>query len=107
MSQNVLLIGASKGIGYAAAKMLAERGHCVIGSSRREIDIAEFETVALDVGDENTIRAGVQQALAKMGHIDVLINNAGYDLYGAAEETSFDELASQMDTNFFGSVRVI
>ena len=63
--------------------------------------------VALDVRSEESVRACVEQVVAKAGRLDVLVNNAGYSLTGAAEETSVDEARAQLETNFFGVVRMV
>jgi NAD(P)-dependent dehydrogenase (short-subunit alcohol dehydrogenase family) len=62
--------------------------------------------VVMDVTSEEQINAGVQQAQDRFGHIDVLVNNAGYGTIGAIEEFSLDEIRAQMETNFFGAVAV-
>jgi short-subunit dehydrogenase len=63
--------------------------------------------LALDVRSDESVRVCVQAALSRSGRIDVLVNNAGYALTGAAEETSVAEAQAQFDTNFFGVVRMI
>jgi NAD(P)-dependent dehydrogenase (short-subunit alcohol dehydrogenase family) len=106
-----LITGASTGFGRTLARELVARGEAVCGTVRREAQIAELEAdgiaaVLLDVDDEARVTPAVAEALAKLGGIDVLVNNAGYGLMGAIE--AFDEAAIRqvMETNFFGALRV-
>src|SRR5256886_13513568 len=109
MSQTILVTGASSGIGQATARLLAERGFTVFGTARkRESAQSQGVTmVALDVRSDDSVRACVEQVVAKAGRLDVLVNNAGYTVTGAAEETSIDEAKAQLETNFFGAVRMV
>jgi short-subunit dehydrogenase len=105
---NILITGASSGIGRSIAHDLSQRGHRVFGTSRRPDDSPNgIEMVPLEVTDDASVAHCVAHVLQRAGAIDVLINNAGYHLYGAAEETSVDELDDQMQTNFYGAVRMI
>src|ERR1044071_6032799 len=63
--------------------------------------------LALEVGSDASGRACVEQVPAQAGRLDVLVNNAGYSLTGAAEETSVEEAKAQLETNFFGVVRMV
>lgn len=106
----VLITGASSGIGFAIAELLAQEGMIVYGTSRssdRMKPVAGVERVQLDVNSEGSVRACVNQVMKRTGHIDVLINNAGYDFEGAIEETSLEEAKAQFETNFFGAARVV
>lgn len=109
MSQTVLVTGASSGIGQATARLLAERGFTVFGTARKpESTQSQGVTmVALDVRSDESVRACVEQVVAKAGRLNVLVNNAGYAVTGAAEETSVDEGKAQLETNFFGAVRMV
>jgi short-subunit dehydrogenase len=110
-AQTILITGASKGIGLTIAKRLHAQGHTVYGTSRtatnREGSSQAFKMLPLDVTDDESVQACVSKVLAESGKIDVLVNNAGYDLYGAAEETSLEETLAQLETNFVGAVRMI
>ena len=108
MTLRVLVTGASSGIGQAIAATLAEKGLTVFGTSRHAVDgaITPFTMLPLDVRSDHSVRACVGEVLERAGGIDVLVNNAGYALTGAAEETSIEEAKEQFDTNFFGVVRV-
>ncbi len=87
---------------------LAQHGYRVYGSSRRQqADSDGVRMLQLDVTDEASVRLAVEQVVAEAGRIDVLINNAGAGVCGAIEDTDMDEARWQMDTNFFGPLRVI
>jgi NAD(P)-dependent dehydrogenase (short-subunit alcohol dehydrogenase family) len=101
-----LVTGTSSGIGLETARRLKQSGYRVFGTSRNPATNSEFETLALDVTRGDSARDCVERVLDATGRIDVLVNNAGYDLYAAAEETSDAELRAQMETNFFGAVRM-
>lgn len=108
MSKVVLIAGASKGIGLKIAHQFQQQGYLVFGTSRQPQDtIHNIRLLPLDVTDAGSVDACVQQVIDFAGRIDILVNNVGYDLYGAAEDTHFDELIAQMDTNFYGAVRLI
>jgi short-subunit dehydrogenase len=116
----VLVTGASSGIGKAVAEHLAGLGFKVYGTSRRaengrlvhqgngsNQDAKGFvKLVQLDVCDDSSVEQAVQYVLDAEGKIDILINNAGFGLSGAIEETSPDEAYSQFNTNFFGMHRM-
>ncbi|HVZ71063.1 MAG TPA: SDR family oxidoreductase [Polyangia bacterium] len=102
-----LVTGASSGIGAAIAAELVRRGLRVFGTSRKAVEMGEgVEPVALDVGDQASVDACVADVGARAGHIDVLVNNAGYLLAGAVEEATPDEARALFDTNYFGVVRM-
>lgn len=102
---NVLVTGASGSIGRATVAALTRAGCNVVGTSRRP-PAGAASLLALDVTDPRSVADCVTQFVARHGRIDVLVNNAGYDLYGALEETSWDEFMAQLDTNFLGAVRI-
>jgi NAD(P)-dependent dehydrogenase (short-subunit alcohol dehydrogenase family) len=106
----VLITGASSGIGSAIAESLVQEGMTVFGTSRypdRVRPVASVEYVRLDVRSADSVQACVNEVMKRAGNIDVLINNAGYELGGAIEETTLEEAQTQFETNFFGVVRVI
>jgi len=107
----VLITGCSSGIGAATARRLSRAGHTVYASARRPDTLAELvaggcRPLELDVTDEASMAAAVRQVEAEQGRLDVLVNNAGYGLYGPVEQVSLDELRQQFETNLFGLVRL-
>jgi NAD(P)-dependent dehydrogenase (short-subunit alcohol dehydrogenase family) len=104
----VLVTGASAGIGKCCAEHLATRGYRVFGTSRRPASPppAGLEMITMDVDDDRSVADGVRTVVQKAGRIDAVINNAGWGLMGAVEDTGLDEARSQMETNFFGALRV-
>jgi len=105
----VLITGASSGVGQATARLLAQQGHRVFGTSRAPTSaeaVANLTMVALDVRSDASVAACVNAVSGQAGRVDVLVNNAGYELGGALEEHSIDEAKAQFETNFFGVVRM-
>lgn len=111
VSKAVLITGCSTGIGHATALRLAKAGHTVYATARRVDSIADLRsagahTLALDVTDEASMAAAVQQVVDEQGAVGVLINNAGYSQSGAIETLSMEDLRRQFETNVFGLVRM-
>ncbi len=104
----VLVTGASSGIGEACAKRLAAAGWRVFGTSRNPSGDSRdgVQMVSMDVDDEDSVRAGVKQVLDRAGRLDAVVNNAGFAVMGSIEDTSIDEAKAQLETNFFGVLRV-
>jgi NAD(P)-dependent dehydrogenase (short-subunit alcohol dehydrogenase family) len=108
-SKTALVTGASSGIGKATADRLAIAGYKVYGTSRRGIYAGQrsFEMLPLDVTSDASVEAIVTEVMRLEGHIDVLVNNAGFSVAPAgAEESSLEQARSIFDTNFFGIVRM-
>lgn len=108
-NKTTLVTGVSSGIGREIAEYLAERGARVFGTARNAqsaTPIRGVELVSLDVTVDASVSAAVQSIVQKAGPIHFVVNNAGYGLMGALEETSLDEARQQMETNFFGVLRV-
>ena len=110
-AQAVLVTGCSSGIGRATAKHLNGRGWTVYATARRRESLAELaeagcETLALDVTDEASMRAAVEEVEAREGAVGVLVNNAGYSQSGAVETVSMDAARAQFETNVFGLARM-
>lgn len=104
-----LVTGASSGIGQATAELLAKSGYKVYGTSRRGGDAGgrAFEMLSLDVTSDESVAAAVQELIRREGHIDLLVNNAGFGVAPAgAEESSIAQAKAIFDTNFFGILRM-
>lgn len=107
--KTAFITGASAGIGKAAALALAKAGYRVIGTSRsaKPGEVREgIRMIACDVTSDESVSAAVAAAHEELGHIDLLVNNAGVGVSGAAEESSIDQVRSLFETNVFGVVRV-
>ena len=99
----ILITGASSGIGYQAAQMLAARGHKVYGAARRVEKIpACCVAIRMDITDGESVSAAVQSVINAEGRIDVLVNNAGFGYFGAIENVSLEDARKQLDVNIFG-----
>ena len=110
-SKAVLITGCSSGIGHATADHLATRGWTVYASARRADSIADLaesgcKTLALDVTDEDSMRAAVAAVEDAEGAVGALVNNAGYSQSGAIETLPPELLLAQFETNVFGLVRM-
>lgn len=106
-SRVVLITGASSGIGQACAELLGAEGHTVYGTSRRLTrDGAHHKMLEMDVTQDVSVQRAVDAVLAAEGRIDVVVNNAGFVMAGAVEDVSVEEARQQLDTNFFGVLRV-
>lgn len=108
-NKTTLVTGASSGIGREIAHLLAQRGARVFGTARNEKSakpIPGVEFVRMDVTDDASVSEAIQGIIQKAGPIEVLVNNAGYALTGALEETNLKEARDQFETNFFGVMRV-
>jgi len=110
MSKTIFITGASRGFGKIWAEAFLKRGDKVVATVR---DLSSLDDLVkqygdnilplkLDVNDRAADFAAVAEAQAHFGSIDVLINNAGFGLFGAIEETTEQQAREQMETNFFG-----
>ncbi|MBB5636855.1 NAD(P)-dependent dehydrogenase (short-subunit alcohol dehydrogenase family) [Pedobacter cryoconitis] len=110
MSRIILITGASRGFGKLWAKALLKRGDKVAATARNTEDLKDLVSefgdsvypLQLNVDDREACFGVVQKVNAHFGRIDVLVNNAGFGLFGAIEETSEQQARAQMETNFFG-----
>jgi NAD(P)-dependent dehydrogenase (short-subunit alcohol dehydrogenase family) len=107
----VLITGCSSGIGRAAAISLHAAGLTVYATARQVDALAGLarqgiHTLALDVADEASMTDAVAAVEETAGPVGVLVNNAGYGLYGPVEQLPMDEIRRQFETNFFGLVRL-
>jgi NAD(P)-dependent dehydrogenase (short-subunit alcohol dehydrogenase family) len=113
-----LVTGSSSGIGFETALHLARNGYKTYASMRnleKSKDITQVatreklpvEVVQLDVDEDSSVKQAVDKIVATEDQrIDVLVNNAGYGLFGALEDLSIAEMKAQFETNFFGVIRV-
>jgi NAD(P)-dependent dehydrogenase (short-subunit alcohol dehydrogenase family) len=106
-----LVTGASAGIGQATVRRLLTDGWTVWGAARRlermaGLEAAGARTLAMDVTDDASLRAGVAAIVERNGRIDALVNNAGYGSYGAVEDVPIEEARRQFEVNVFGLSRL-
>lgn len=109
------ITGTSSGFGHILTEQLLDRGDRVAATLRRADALADLQArygdrlwvAALDVTDAAAVRRVVDRAFADLGRIDVVVNNAGYGLFGAGEEVSDEQIRQQIDTNLIGSIQVI
>lgn len=106
-ARSVLVTGASAGIGKACADQLHAAGWTVTGASRRGTTSGGWTPLVMDVDDDTSVRDGVAAVLAACGRIDALVAAAGWGLAGAVELSSIEEAKAQLETNFWGCVRVV
>jgi NAD(P)-dependent dehydrogenase (short-subunit alcohol dehydrogenase family) len=112
VSKTVLITGASTGFGLSAAMLFADLGWNVVATMRTPSDGTALASRAnvlvtrLDVQDRASIEAAVAAGIARFGGIDVLVNNAGFGLFGLFESTSRDKIQEQFDVNLFGVMDV-
>lgn len=115
MSRKFLITGVSSGFGYEMTKQLLESGDTVVGTVRNKDKVKEliekypdtFDCRILDVTDVAAVHCTVDEAFEKHGRIDVIVSNAGYGLFGAAEELSDAEVDHIIATNLTGSIALI
>ncbi len=111
MKKVILITGASSGMGKVTAIQLIKAGHIVYGAARRlkkmqDLVDAGGHVIAMDVTDERQVVAGVKQIVEEQGRIDVLVNNAGYAVYGSVEDVSMENARRQFDVNIFGLAQI-
>jgi NAD(P)-dependent dehydrogenase (short-subunit alcohol dehydrogenase family) len=106
-----LVTGGSSGIGEATSLKLQEVGYTVYAAARRvermeHLTQSGIRPLAMDVTDEESMQAGVNQVIAQVGRIEVLVNAAGYGSYGALEDVPLSEARAQFEVNVFGAARL-
>ena len=114
-SRRWLVSGVSSGLGWELAQLLVERGEIVIGTVRNDSDAQRLlglgpcaHVVQIDLTEPaEKVVAAVRARLDEVGGLDVLVNNAGYGLVGAIEESSEEEARHQMETNFWGPWKLV
>jgi NAD(P)-dependent dehydrogenase (short-subunit alcohol dehydrogenase family) len=112
-----LVTGSSSGMGFATAITMARAGIHTYASMRNlkksktitELASAEklpLQVIQLDVNDKKSVKEAITKIVTEKERIDVLVNNAGYGLFGSLEDLSIEEMKAQFETNFFGVIRV-
>ena len=118
MEKVAIVTGSSSGIGFETALALAKEGYFTYATMRDTTksdkikEIAQKENLKinileLDVDDEKSVKSAIAQILDQKQRIDVLVNNAGWGLWGCVEDVSVDEFKEQFETNFFSIIRLI
>ncbi len=115
MAQTWFITGTSTGFGRIMTETLLARGDRGAATLRRTEALDDLKALhgerlwvaALDVTDTGAVRETVDRAFAELGRIDVVVNNAAYAVFGAAEEASDEQVRHQVDTNLIGSIQVI
>ncbi|MFY9565647.1 MAG: SDR family oxidoreductase, partial [Nitrososphaeraceae archaeon] len=114
--QVAVVTGSSSGIGYETSLILARNGFLTYATMRNPNKSENMKLIVakenlpiqikqLDVTDDVSVKNAIQEISSEAGHIDVLVNNAGYGLNGAFEDLAMDEIKAQYETNVFGLVR--
>jgi short-subunit dehydrogenase len=117
MTKIAVVTGSSSGIGYETSLLLARNQYTTYASMRNLkksdelLKIASNENIPLkviqlDVNDDRSVSSAIDSIVKENGRIDVLVNNAGFDLFGSLEELTIEEIKGQFETNFFGTARV-
>ena len=115
MTKTWFITGASSGFGHILTQRLLARGDRAAATVRREHSLDDLcaqhgdrlWVATLDVTDTDSVRHVMDRAFAELGRIDVVVSNAGYGLFGAAEEVTDDQVRHEIDTNLVGSIAVI
>src|SRR5262249_20433890 len=108
------ITGSSKGFGRVWAEAALARGDKVAATARDVSSLSDLAkeygdnvlALSLNVDDKQAVDAAVAEAHRRFGRLDVVINNAGYGLFGAIEEVSEEEARAQIETNLFGALWV-
>ena len=111
MQKTVLITGCSSGIGAALAREFGKRGHRVYATARRAESLAALEVegirgLALDVNDDSSIGRALDTVSREAGHLDLLVNNAGFSQVGAVVDLTREDLRRQYETNVIAPVAV-
>ncbi len=118
MEKVAIVTGSSSGIGYETALALARDGFYTFATVRNPkkadkiLQVAKkenlnIEIIELDVDDEKSISIAIEKILAKKQRIDILVNSAGWGLFGSIEDVSMKDFRAQFETNFFGIINII
>lgn len=104
--KTVLITGASSGFGKSATELFVARGWNVAATMRAPSELDGAFVTPLEVTDPASVRGAIDATLARFGRIDVVINNAGYGLYGVFEQIAADKIRHQLEVNVFGVMNV-
>jgi len=104
---NILVTGASAGIGLECANRLASAGWTVVGASRRGTSGASWQGLEMDVESDDSVESAFDHVLSQHGQLNAVLACAGWGLAGAAENTPIENAKGQFETNFWGAVRVV
>ncbi len=106
-SKVVVITGASAGIGLASADRLHAAGWTVVGASRRGTSPGTWQPLVMDVDDDASVSSGMAGIVAEHGRLDAVVACAGWGLAGSVEQTPVADAKDQVETNFWGAVRVV
>src|SRR5215212_5488879 len=112
-----VVTGTSTGIGFETSLLLARNGFYTYATMRDTLKSDKIEKIAnkenlplevlsMDVDNDDSVRNAIEKIIDEKKRIDVLVNNAGYGLFGSLEDISIEEIKAQFETNFFGVIRV-
>lgn len=108
LNKIALITGASRGIGKEIALSLSRRGYTVYATMRKPQDIGKDIVVRyLDVTDNQSVKTCVREIVEAEGRIDLLVNNAGYGLFGLVEQVDIEDVKQQFDVNVYGIIRTM
>lgn len=118
MQKVALVTGSSSGIGFETSLALARDGYHTYASMRDTkkskplLELAKKESqpisvIELDVDKPDSIKSAIKQIVSEKQRIDVLVNNAGYGIFGCLEDLTIEEIKEQFETNFFSIIRMI
>ena len=107
MKKVAVITGGSSGIGLCTARALAQNGVTVYELSRREAKNEGINHISADITDPEKVKGAVKEVMEKEGRIDILINNAGFGISGAAEFTENEDAKGLLDVNLFGMVNMV
>ena len=117
--KNIIITGSSSGFGLKAAKDFADKGYHVFATMRKpdgknaekkaelEGHSSHIKVIDMDVTDDTSVKNAIHAIISQVGNIDILINNAGIMYLGITEAFSVEQAKFQMETNYFGAIRVM